>query len=193
MKSDSGFFAEIRKAIPIIVRASDCEADPRLARMIDILVGLKKLTAEFDFGCMKDACPTHCCKPCSAWTSHAEVYREADLAAMEAAYNGDPVNAFYDPETGCKLPWESRPVNCLVFMCGREHAIERVVFDAAIAQPLKTIRRNIWDYAHAPTREFREKTWKATAEYFHSYPPTFRRNLERLLGVVGKIEEMTRG
>jgi len=184
----SDFLPEIRKAIPIIVRPSDREHDPRLDRMFHILDVLKKTTAQFHFECVKEECPNHCCKPCSAWTFHAEVIREEHLKMINDAYSGDPLNAFYNPETGCMLPWEARPVNCLVFMCGREHAIERAVFTETIVNPMKTIRRMIWDYAYAPNKEVRDGIWEKVRGMFAERPQIWKENMERLTLAVGSID-----
>jgi len=184
------FFPELKKALPTIIRPSDRKRDAAIGKLCDMLIAMKGMTERFEFNCVGDGCEYHCCKPCTAWVWQTETILEEHLhGPIREAYSGNPTNAFYDPATGCRLPWEARPVNCLVFICPRMHPIERTMFEQLVARPMKAIRRFIWEVAHAQSPAQRAYVMQKLDESFEAYPEQFERNLTRLLEVVQGIKQ----
>ena len=185
------FKVELRKAVPIIVRPEDLERDPRLKFMVHFMMTLKGLVKDFEYDCMKDACNLpHCCKPCNAWTFNTEVILEQDLPILSECFSGDPLNAFYTAEKGCALPWGARPVNCLVYICPRTHPIERTMFEAMVAQPLKAIRRFIWEYDRAPSADHQLRVYQQVLANYEKWPGLVLDNLERYTDIMNDFQRM---
>lgn len=99
------------------------------------LRALKRFVGLLDFGCQRDgAICVHlpscwCCIGLGDGARHIKYVAEEDESIYLASYRpGGPADCgFWDQDSGCRLPWELRPVACLMFIC--PEAVENLDLD----------------------------------------------------------------